>query len=274
MTKQIKILRQESPRADSCLGHIVKEFYVFLNEGACNPRHQVYLNRESYKSTDASQFFYQIRRGGRDANDFLVRQERLPLDPNIRSIASKHGRVLIETSKIDFSKLESIVKEEGIKTEIAEVKGRTIWYGGEKIIETRTQNAYPKKAPGEKDMRTLITMLPGYQEKGWDKAMKVVDLIDNRSCFIEPDETTFYGKSIGELKLLQQQVLTQEQRMQMLQALQQIQVPILALQMRLSPYLIARMSYLQRILKMNTAEVEDYVKKNPLVDMGILEMDK
>jgi len=136
--------------------------------------------------------------------------------------------------------------------------GRQIFYQGEQIIPTYTKNA---AKPPIIDVRTISTFLPRYGSHPLDKALDVIDDIFNFSCFAEPVERNAPQAMAPVITLLQKQELSQEQRQELRQALNQIQVPKLIMSMQITPYLTARTAYKSRVLKMSQEELDRHIKK-------------
>ena len=236
---------------------------------------------DSEKTEPASQFFYQLTTtSGKDVGIYQFIQDRLPLDPHIRAVVVKgrrkvipsshkdlvssvieNGEVLLETTKLDFDKLREVIKESKIEAYIP-AGGKSAEHGGSKILQTTTRNAFPKKPSEQKDMRTLISIIPEYGKGGWEQSMQVLDLIDGKNCYSMPRENTAYGEDVAKINEIRgmKMELTQEMKMEMQRLITQMQVPKLALELNMTPYLEAKMYFNARILRMSRRELGNFVE--------------
>ena len=124
-----------SRRTESTLGKLVRELYRFAHEGKYDPAHMITSPVQADEGIRAKDFL--LRYGH---NRFIVRQDNLPYDPNIRAILLSGTQVLLETSRTDFQRLEEALNEYRVS---ANITGACVYSNGEKIIQTRTQNATP-----------------------------------------------------------------------------------------------------------------------------------
>jgi hypothetical protein len=231
-------------RETSVLGDVVRSVYDFLS-GERTPRKMVKSPVHFGENIPAREFLREYGYG--ESRGYVVKQEHLPGDTNVCAILTKQDRVVLETSRVNLEGLQSLLREDNNP---AVVKGKSIFYNGHPVITTRTQNV--ARLP-TRDVRTVLTILPPYKSLDLGVALEVIDDLDNGGCYFDlegrPSEgETSIAKSDPRMELDQQ----------MLQVLQQRQVPMLALQQ--SPVL-RRIIRASRILKMNVGELGAFVKR-------------
>ena len=236
-------MSNECYRPDSDIGRIVCTVYDFLENGKDDKSYLVDSPLAIWSDPMyASEFFYQTRN-----NNYVVKPDHLPLDPNIRSVLTLGDNVLIEFGRVDFGRLsEALDSYESPSI----VRGASVFYEGEKILNSRTQNANPKGGLNEIDMRTLVSILPTYQTHEWGEAMRVIDNLYNQNCF----------KQSGDFGVFTRQELRQEMTQKMIRDLRQQQKPVLGLR-PVTKWTIAKRIHYAKILEMNNRQLGDFARR-------------
>ncbi|MBR9691800.1 hypothetical protein GOV06_03350 [Candidatus Woesearchaeota archaeon] len=252
MTEQIQEQYIERLRERTVLGNVLREVAEYMGR---KPREgKISSPANGYDSVSPSEFFM----GYPKANPrlYIVRQEHLPFDPNIKAISSTGSRLLLETSKVDHEKWGDCLEESVMQAYIKEGQ-KTVQLDETPIIKTRTQNVAEEGI----NMRTLLTILPRYRTADFEEAIGAIDEMYAKGCFLEDltqkegwgGSQTPDGERVQELKMELRQVQTM--------ALSREQLPILTLKQIPTTYMIRKRIFNAKILRMNTPELEAYLKK-------------
>lgn len=227
----------------SVVGDIVRETYRWIVEGGGSPDHEVYNPVNFYNIIPAKRFFMRLN----NPRDFTVNPEHLPLNVDVRAISYFNRQVLTETTKIDWNALPREFEERKLPSE---VHAKSIFYNGEKIIHTRTQNV----GRGRPDIRTVLNILPEYKTQPWEIAIDSLDAIWNGDSFSGEGAEDLGVPVTQELRQLQ--IMSQEQQQQ----IRMLQRPELMFKMG-TAYIVARRAHHAGVLKMNTGTLLQHLGK-------------
>lgn len=239
----------------SVLGDIVRELYRFAYEGEYKPSYKMVSPSKSNEEVIARDFVAQI-----GSKSFVVKPDHLPFDPHVRAVLVRNGHVLLETSRIDFNELETALNEYGSH---ANVKGTSLFYNDTQIIKTRTQNALPGSS--RIDMRTLTKIIAPYASEEWNGACSVIDCMDQDNTY----HTRYLPESIQQSFYSGTPKLDLIQEPQLLQEMQQLQTPKLAVLLSQNFLRAMKLQHFQR-LKRGLTELRNHVneqlKHNPALE--------
>jgi hypothetical protein len=229
------------------LGRITQEIHGFIKNGE-NPAYLVaspVYGGDVYRARD----FFRGRFNCRGKSGYLVATDHLPASVEIKAVMAYDGRVLIETSKLDFTALERVLANANLPLEL---RGKSIVTSdGSRFITTRTQNLGPFGSP-KGNMRTVITT-PDHHHVEVGLAYQLLDAMYDLSCFESPE---VQHEEATNISMRQDQKQTQE----LLQAIRQEQKPVLAVKMlQNSGWAWRRRIAKGRILRMSAREMHDFL---------------
>jgi hypothetical protein len=246
--------------SESLLGKIVLETAHFAYESKYNMGHIITDDVSAGERRQAINYFNKMPFG---QYNYYVKNEYLPADPNIRAVAVRNNKLLIEVTMFNSEIFEEELSKVGLPFTLKQPRGdhklgRQIYYGNEIILSSKTINCGKSDYH---DMRSLIKVVPNYSSNEFMYAVASIAVLDKQSCY-DDEQPVLKSFSSQNIMHISQRM---ELRTELLQILDILQQPRLAMQQTVSYDFLKRIEFLKIPTKSLAAKVKQELKDNPLL---------